>query len=225
MNLCDRHRGIGADGLILIYEHAEHEFEMKYFNADGREGSMCGNGGRCAVAFLQKDGNSPEKGSFMAIDGVHKYSVHDNTISVSLLNTKPPLMIDGNHFIDTGSPHYIIKVPDCSNVDVKDKGSKIRWSRKFAPHGTNVDFVEHKREGIFVRTYERGVENETLSCGTGVTAAAVSSRWGKGAGKHKVDVKTPGGELSVSFKITEKLICDICLSGPAEFVFAGLIEI
>ncbi|HDZ42247.1 MAG TPA: diaminopimelate epimerase [Bacteroidetes bacterium] len=222
---CDRHKGVGSDGLILIDEHEKYDFEMKYFNADGREGTMCGNGGRCAAAFAEKTGIGKGKGSFMASDGEHRYEIKGNVISVSLCDTRPPVNVGGNSFIDTGSPHYIINVPDCEKVNVYEKGKSIRWSDSFAPGGTNVDFVEHKDDGIFVRTYERGVENETLSCGTGVAAAAISSRWGKEPGKFDVRVETLGGILSVSFLTGKEIISNICLSGPAEFVFAGIIDI
>jgi len=223
-NLCDRHTGIGADGLILINNHEMHDFEMRYFNSDGKEGSMCGNGARCAVAYVEKSGLGKNIGTFMAIDGIHTYKISGNLISISLSDTRLPVIIDGNHFINTGSPHYIIYVLDCNNVNVYDKGSSIRWSGSFAPYGTNVNFVEKTADGISVRTYERGVENETLSCGTGVTAAAISSKWESGHGKHKVNIKTPGGNLSVSFEIADKHISGICLSGPASFVFAGVLE-
>ncbi|MDT8402346.1 MAG: diaminopimelate epimerase [Bacteroidales bacterium] len=222
--LCDRHKGVGSDGLILIDEHEKYDFEMKYFNADGREGSMCGNGGRCAVAFAEKTGIGKGKGSFLASDGEHRYEIRGSIISVSLRDTRPPVIVEGNSFIDTGSPHYIINVPDCEKVDVHEKGKLIRWSHSFAPGGTNVDFVEHKVNGIFVRTYERGVENETLSCGTGVAAAAISSKWGKEQGKFNLRVETRGGTLAVSFKTGKGIITDICLSGPAEFVFAGIVD-
>lgn len=224
-HLCDRHRGIGADGLILIYEHDEHDFEMKYFNSDGREGSMCGNGGRCAAAFAEKSGISKKKNTFLAADGVHYSKISDNMISISLRDTAPPSDIRGNHFIDTGSPHYITYVSDLDHVDVPLQGRQARYSESFAPGGTNVNFVEQTDEGICVRTYERGVEAETLSCGTGVTAAAISSQWDKGEGSYKVKVNTRGGILSVSFEIKKTIITNICLSGPAEFVFSGMIDI
>jgi len=223
--LCDRHIGVGSDGLILIDEHEKYDFEMKYFNSDGREGSMCGNGGRCAVAFAEKTGIGKGKGSFLASDGEHSYKIKGNIISVSLRDTRPPVIMGGNNFIDTGSPHYIINVPDCSSVNVYEKGKSIRWSDSFAPGGTNVDFVEQKDDGLFIRTFERGVENETLSCGTGVAAAAISSMWGKEPGKYELKVETPGGVLKVSFQTARDMISRIILSGPAEFVFAGIIDI
>ncbi|MFO7755104.1 MAG: diaminopimelate epimerase [Bacteroidales bacterium] len=224
-HLCDRHMGIGADGLILIDEHEEHDFAMKYFNSDGKEGSMCGNGGRCAAAFAMRTGITKGKNSFMASDGVHKTRISANIISISLSDTQPPSNIDGNHFIDTGSPHYIIYVPDSKKVDVLERGRSVRHSDVFAPGGTNVNFVERRDDGILVRTYERGVEDETLSCGTGVTAAAISSKWGNENGLYNVRAITAGGELSVSFNIDETIINNIYLSGPAEFVFAGVMDI
>ncbi len=223
--LCDRHKGVGADGLILLYNNKIQDFEMKYFNSNGKEGTMCGNGGRCAVAFADKTGLGKGKNSFLASDGIHRYEISENIISVSLCDTRSPIIIGGNHFIDTGSPHYIINVPDCRNVNIYEQGKSIRWSDSFAPGGTNVDFVEHTADGIFVRTYERGVENETLSCGTGATAAAISRKWGEGQGKYSVKVETPGGILSVSYQIGKEKITNICLKGPAEFVFAGMINI
>ncbi|MBN1388817.1 MAG: diaminopimelate epimerase [Bacteroidales bacterium] len=223
--LCNRHTGIGSDGLIIIYDHDFHDFEMKYFNSDGRESTMCGNGARCAVAFARKAGLGKGAYTFLANDGIHKYKISDELISISLCDTKPPVIIAGNHFIDTGSPHYVINVPDCKNVNVIEKGRSIRWSDMFTPGGTNVNFVEHGRDEIFVRTYERGVENETLSCGTGVTAAAISSKWNKGSGKYNVNVNTPGGRLSVGFELGENLITGICLTGPAQFVFAGVFDL
>jgi len=223
--LCDRHRGIGSDGLILVYEHDEHDFEMKYYNSDGMQGSMCGNGGRCAAAYAEKSGITREKNTFMASDGLHYSKTSGKMISISIRDTAPPSYIRGNHFINTGSPHYIVYVSDHREVDVVLQGRELRNSEIFAPDGTNVNFVEQKDEGIYVRTYERGVEDETLSCGTGVTAAAISSQWDKGEGSYKVKVNTPGGVLSVSFELRKTLITNICLSGPAEFVFSGILNI
>lgn len=223
--LCNRHMGIGADGLILINEDENADFSMQYFNSDGNEAGMCGNGGRCAAAFANKAGISGLKGVFKAADGNHSYSIKGNEVSISLNDTPAPSGVDGNHFLNTGSPHYIIYVPDINRVDVFEKGKKTRNSDSFSPGGTNVNFVQHTDGGIYVRTYERGVENETLSCGTGVTAAAISSKWDKGTGKYSVSVKTRGGLLYADFKIGKEKITGIHLRGPAEFVFAGVINI
>jgi len=222
--LCNRQLGIGADGLILINDHPKYDFEMIYFNPDGQESTMCGNGGRCAVTFSEKIGIAGKESIFLASDGPHRAVITGSSISISLKDVLPPVKVKGNDFLNTGSPHYIIAVPDVEKVDIVATGSKIRWSDDFSPGGTNVNFVQPDGKGIRVRTYERGVENETLSCGTGVTAAAISSRWGKGTGMQKVDIETRGGKLIVSFDITRKIVQKVCLTGPARFVFSGSIE-
>jgi diaminopimelate epimerase len=223
--LCDRRFGIGADGLILLETAEGYDFRMIYFNSDGTESTMCGNGGRCVTAFAQKIGLLDKAGTFMAADGIHYVRIHDDLVSLSMKDVDPPVTIKGYHFLDTGSPHYIIPVPDCSTVDVGEKGGELRNSDLFAPGGTNVNFVEKTDNGIFVRTFERGVEDETLSCGTGITASAISSRWGSPDGDYAVRVETRGGTLAVNFNLSSKKVTNICLQGPAEFVFEGKIEI
>lgn len=223
--MCDRHFGIGADGLMLLGEKEGYDFEMTYFNSDGNESTMCGNGGRCIVAFARNLGIIENNARFIAPDGLHHARIENNIVSLSMSDVDPPGHVSGDHFINTGSPHFIVPVPDVSKMDVFSMGRKLRMSDSFAPGGTNVNFVETTNDGIIVRTYERGVENETLSCGTGVTAAAISSMWEKGPGKYRVKVKTMGGSLDVSFTIGEKKITSVCLTGPAEFVFSGEIEI
>ncbi len=223
--LCDRHFGIGADGLILIGSHNSADFSMRYFNSDGKESTMCGNGGRCAVAFASKSGILGKEPSFNASDGLHIARISGDKVSISMQDVQPPVRVKGNFFIDTGSPHYIVNVPDTGKVDVFNTGKKIRHSSDFSPGGTNVNFVQATENGIRVRTYERGVENETLSCGTGVTASAISSAWEKGPGKYSIGVETLGGKLQVSFEIKDNRAVSICLTGPAEFVFSGSIKL
>jgi diaminopimelate epimerase len=223
--LCDRRFGIGADGLILICTSEKHDFQMKYFNSDGFEGSMCGNGGRCSAAFSIKNGIAPLKLSFEAVDGIHRAEADKDIIRLGMNDVNETGLINGNFFINTGSPHYIVFSENVSNLDVNTEGSKLRWSDKFSPGGTNVNFVEKEKNGIFVRTFERGVEEETLSCGTGVTASAIASVLSGHFDTSPVSVRTKGGNLSVSFNISGKKITDIVLSGPAEFVFEGVIEI
>jgi len=223
--LCDRRFGIGADGLILIYESLQHDFEMKYYNADGFEGTMCGNGGRCSADFAIKSGITGKKLSFKATDGVHKAISEDGIIRLQMNDVKQPQLINGNYFINTGSPHYVLFKKSLNNIDVNEEGKKIRWSEEFAPGGTNVNFVETDKNGIYVRTFERGVEEETLSCGTGVTASAIASVLSGHIGTNSIKIKTKGGDLSVSFIITEKNISDIWLSGPATFVYKGEIAV
>jgi diaminopimelate epimerase len=223
--LCDRRFGIGADGLILICPSEKYDFQMKYFNSDGFEGSMCGNGGRCSAAFSIKNSIAPNKLAFEAVDGIHRAEADKNIIHLGMNDVNETHLINGNYFINTGSPHYMIITNDVNNLDVNAEGSKIRWADHFSPGGTNVNFVEIEKAGIYVRTFERGVEEETLSCGTGVTASAIASVLSGHFGTSPVSVRTKGGNLSVSFNISGKKITDVVLSGPATFVFEGEIEV
>jgi diaminopimelate epimerase len=223
--LCDRRFGIGADGLILISENLQYDFEMKYFNSDGYESSMCGNGGRCSAAYAIKTGITGKKVAFLAIDGAHKAISEGNIIRLQMNDVKEPRLIKGNYFMNTGSPHCVVFQKDIKKLDVNEEGKKIRWSEDYAPEGTNVNFVEIIEKDIFVRTFERGVEEETYSCGTGVVASAIASVVSGHYGTNTVNVKTKGGNLAVSFRIHGKGITDIWLSGPASFVFEGKIDI
>ncbi len=219
--MCDRRFGIGADGLILICNDPEYDFEMKYFNSDGFIGSMCGNGGRCSADFAVKSGIAGKKMAFKAYDGIHKALSEDGIIRLQMNNVRVPDLISGNYFINTGSPHYVVFVKNADKTDVFNEGKRLRWSEEFAPGGTNVNFVEVVENGIYVRTFERGVEDETLSCGTGVTASAIASVLSGHIDRNSVNVKTKGGNLSVSFRISGNEISDIWLSGPATYVFEG----
>jgi diaminopimelate epimerase len=221
--LCDRRFGIGADGLIIISDNFQYDFEMQYFNSDGFEGSMCGNGGRCAAAFAIRTGIAGKKLSFKAIDGQHRAISEDNNIRLTMNDVIDPHFINGNYFMNTGSPHYILFREDVKNINIDTEGSKIRWSEEFAPEGTNVNFVETEENAIYVRTFERGVEEETLSCGTGVTASAIASVLLGHFDTNCVNVKTKGGNSTVSFTISGKTISDIWLTGPATFVYEGRI--
>ena len=224
-NLCNRRFGIGADGLILIAESSLYDFEMIYFNSDGYAGTMCGNGGRCSAGFAIRSGIAGNQLSFNAADGLHYAVSEDNLIRLSMNDVNDSQLVDGNYFINTGSPHYVLFMDDIDSIDVNTAGKEIRWSGKFAPGGTNVNFVEAGEKGIYVRTFERGVEEETLSCGTGVTASAIASVLSGHFDTNSVSVRTKGGDLSVSFNISNKNITDIWLSGPATFVYEGTIEI
>jgi len=223
--LCDRRFGIGADGLILIGNSTEYDFEMKYFNSDGFEGTMCGNGGRCSADFVIKAGIAGKEMTFKAIDGLHKAVAEEGIIRLLMNDVKDPKLVNGSYFINTGSPHYVLFRKNINDLDVYTEGKKFRWAEEFAPGGTNVNFVEIEKDGIYVRTFERGVEDETLSCGTGVTASAIAAVLSGHFDTKTVNVKTKGGVLSVSFSITGKNIHDIWLSGPATFVFAGEVEV
>lgn len=223
--LCDRRFGIGADGLILINHSDDHDFEMQYFNSDGFEGSMCGNGGRCAADFAIRKGIAGNKLSFKAVDGIHDAFAEGGMIKLKMNDINETRLIRENYFIDTGSPHYVIFTSGLANYDVYNKGKRVRNSEDFTPDGTNVNFVEPRPDGIFVRTFERGVENETLSCGTGVTASAIAAVLSGHFDSSPVKVFTRGGNLEVSFTVTDRKISDIWLSGPATFVFEGKIKI
>ncbi len=225
--LCDRRFGIGADGLMLLNEHATHDFEMKYFNADGGESSMCGNGGRCLVKMAFDGGLLRSTYTFMAIDGLHTAVVEDDG-SVSLqMNDVESIKSKGSHFIvNTGSPHFVEFAQDVHKLDVFKKGRQIRYSHDFEKEGINVNFVEQTPEPhrIIVRTYERGVEQETLSCGTGVTAAALVCHHNENGFNHVV-VQTRGGLLSVEYDKHRNSFKNIWLRGPAEKVFEGNISL
>lgn len=235
--LCDRRFGIGADGLILLQPHSELGFFMKYYNADGNESSMCGNGGRCIAAFSAQLGVASEATKFMAVDGPHDAiisTVEDNSRFVKL-KMKSVDTVDkrlGNTFVlNTGSPHYVQFTEDnLLELDVVGEAKKIRYNDEFAAEGINVNFVAVTGEtSIAIRTYERGVEDETLSCGTGVTAAAVSLCLLKKlpSGHYIISVKVMGGELKVSYDFDEnsRTFSNIWLQGPATFVYEGFIEI
>jgi diaminopimelate epimerase len=223
--LCDRRFGIGADGLILISKSPQYDFEMKYFNSDGMEGTMCGNGGRCASKFAIESGIAGNDLIFKTIDGVHKASFQNEIIRLQMNDVKETSVINCNYFLNTGSPHYVIFRNNVESINVNEEGKKIRWAKEFAPGGTNVNFVEKEDNGIFVRTFERGVEEETLSCGTGVTASAIASVLAGQFDTDTINIRTRGGNLSVSFRLAGQKITDIWLSGPATFVFKGSIDI
>jgi len=224
--LCNRRFGVGADGLMLLEKHLATDFNMRYFNADGNEGSMCGNGGRCLVAFAKSLAIIDKETTFNTIDGTHRAIIKQkNMVSLQMQDVKEVLQIDGNYFVDTGSPHYVIFSQNIKDTDVYTEGKKIRESKRFAPKGTNVNFVEINNNHLLVRTYERGVEDETLSCGTGVTAAAICASAKLNTDKNSFDISTRGGNLNVSFqKNRNNTFTNIWLTGPAQFVFKGEYE-
>ncbi len=224
--LCQRRFGIGADGLILLQKSDEADFHMAYFNADGRPSSMCGNGGRCVVAFAKR--LSVFEGSecrFTASDGLHRAKLlPDGRIALKMGDVPLVRKFGEDFFLDTGSPHYVCFVQEPDAVDVRAEGARIRYSDAWRSEGVNVNFVATKGEQLRVRTYERGVEAETRSCGTGVTAAALAF-WYKTsplAGTHTQAISTPGGELEVRFTFEPSVgFRQIWLVGPAVPVFEG----
>ncbi|MBL4655561.1 MAG: diaminopimelate epimerase [Bacteroidia bacterium] len=222
--ICHRRYGIGADGVILIQNHNEYDFEMVYFNADGREGSMCGNGARCAVAFARSIGMIESDAVFLAYDGKHSASFNDHNVRIEMTDVNDVEFGNDYYFLDTGSPHYIVFVDDVEQVDVRKEGGKIRYNDRFNAEGTNVDFVQKTDSGIQIRTYERGVEDETLSCGTGVTASSLCSFLKYELNTTQLQVLTQGGNLEVSFDHQDGNFSNIYLQGPANFVFTGDVE-
>jgi len=226
-SLCNRRFGIGADGLIIIQDSRDQDFTMRYYNADGGEGTLCGNGGRCAVAFCAKLGMINRETQFEASDGIHTATIDDSGIIHLNMNDVSDIQEISGHFeLNTGSPHYVTFVDQVENIDVSRLGSEIRYNAQFAEDGINVNFVTETNDGLFVRTYERGVENETWSCGTGVVASALSTVFRSMSDKKSFHVKTRGGMLEVSFERTEyNKFEKIVLSGPATFVFNGELEL
>ncbi|RMG27250.1 MAG: diaminopimelate epimerase [Bacteroidetes bacterium] len=229
--LCRRRLGIGADGLMTLNASAEADFLMRYYNADGAEGSLCGNGSRCMVAFAHRLGLVGEQCSFMASDGLHRAQIRDGEVRLLMHSPRDYAALgEGQGFIDTGSPHYVQFVQDdMETLDVCARGRPIRYHQDFAARGgTNVNFVHPGPEGVlYVRTYERGVEDETLSCGTGITAAAyiyLLQSQSRGV-SCTVPVHTRGGRLRVEVQQLGTPGEEVWLCGPATFVFEGLVEV
>jgi diaminopimelate epimerase len=225
--LCDRRFGIGADGLMLLNQKTGLDFEMKYYNADGKESSMCGNGGRCLVKFALQQGIVRTTYNFLAIDGLHEAEIDEHgLIRLKMQDVDAIELHNADSVLDTGSPHYVKRVNNLMQQDVVGKGREIRYSHAFQPGGINVNFVEQLTEDeIMVRTYERGVEDETLSCGTGVVASAIVNYHNE-FGFNEVRVSTRGGKLSVEFdRLQDGRFTNVWLSGPAELVFAGTMNL
>lgn len=223
--LCDRHFGIGADGFIQLIEHNQYDFEMVYFNADGKLGSMCGNGARCIVHFANYIGAIEKETSFYASDGEHFATINDdNTITLKMLVVEQIDKYEEDYIVETGSPHYVQFVDSPENINVYEAGRAIRYNDTFAEKGINVNFVSNEMKGgtLQMRTYERGVENETLACGTGTVAVAMAARkhFPDLANASEIKINALGGDLSVHFKNN-----GVWLQGEAKQVFKGDIEI
>ncbi|HEY9489996.1 MAG TPA: diaminopimelate epimerase [Chryseosolibacter sp.] len=231
-SICDRRFGVGADGLMLIEKHPAVNFNLRYFNSDGSQ-SLCGNGSRAAVSLAASLGLVNGHAKFEAFDGIHDAEIlEDGNIRLRMNDVREVKRMNEDYFVNTGSPHFIRFLSDVGNHPVFDEGRQIRTSDMFSPGGTNVNFVEKTDQNtIFVRTYERGVEDETLSCGTGVTAAALASSY-HGL-TSPVTVKTLGGVLQVEFSSRHSdlpagqadTFHDIYLIGPAKLVFEGDLEL
>ena len=223
--ICHRRFGVGADGLMLLEESRKGLFAMRYYNSDGREASMCGNGGRCIAAFAADLGVAPrgQYFSFTAVDGMHEALVDDNRVTLKMTNVHKIRKEMEGWFLDTGSPHFVLMVDDPYATDVFKEGRRWRNHERFAPEGTNVNFVGPLNNGVVVmRTYERGVEDETWSCGTGAVASAIATHVNNNQVGNQFVMKVPGGQLEVSFVPREDGgFENIWLKGPAQFVFEG----
>lgn len=227
MRLCDRRFGIGADGLMFITQHDDYDFEMHYFNADGKLGSMCGNGGRCIVAFAKHLGLIDRETNFLAVDGPHYARISENGEWVDLqMIDVDKISLDGEAFVlNTGSPHYVAFQNNLTAFDVFNEGKNIRYNSNYKNEGINVNFVEEKPDHLFVRTYERGVEDETYACGTGVTAVAMAvAKHKKQTGHVKTDIKVLGGDLKIEFDYNADKFSNVFLCGPAKLVFEGYLN-
>lgn len=225
--LCHRRFGIGADGLILLENHTTYDFKMVYFNSDGNESSMCGNGGRCLVAFAKQLGIIEATAEFEAVDGYHYAKIiGDDLVSLQMKDVDSIAVHQDYSFLNTGSPHHVQIVSNLKNLDVKTEGAKIRYSDLYGKAGSNINFVHQLENDIFaVRTYERGVEDETLSCGTGATAVAIAMHHVGKTKSNSINLQVEGGKLSVQFKENNGVYSDVFLVGPATFVFEGTIDL
>lgn len=225
--LCNRHTGIGADGLILLTESENTDFRMIYYNADGRQSSMCGNGGRCITAFALQMGIQKLHYRFEAIDGIHEAQIENGLVHLKMGKPHGFTLFDNNNmWINTGSPHYVqLSDTPVEQLAVKKLGAEIRYNKTYESEGTNVNFVNIlDKNTLKVRTYERGVEDETLSCGTGATACAYTYMlWNNHI--STVDIHTPGGLLQVKVIHFQEDNEEIWLTGPAVFVFSGEITL
>jgi len=225
--LCDRRFGVGGDGLILLENDENSDFKMVYFNSDGNQSTMCGNGGRCLVAFAKKMAVIDNHTSFNAIDGLHHATIeNDGTVALQMIDVTSIKKEKEYSFLNTGSPHHVQLVDDLKNYNVKEQGATLRYGSLYGKEGSNINFVSKINENTFaLRTYERGVEDETLACGTGATAVAIAMHENGLTSATAININVEGGELAVSFDKKDNLYSNVFLKGPAEFVFEGTITV
>ena len=226
-HLCDRRFGIGGDGLILLENDSETDFRMVYYNSDGNQSSMCGNGGRCLVAFAKKLNVISDSCTFIATDGLHHATIAENgQVSLQMIDVSTVKIAEDYVFLNTGSPHHVQLVENLENYNIKENGAAIRYGELYGKTGSNVNFVKQISANTFsLRTYERGVEDETLSCGTGATAVAIAMNVTGKTNATAIHLNVQGGKLEVSFDKNDEQFTNVFLKGPAEFVFKGEIEI
>ena len=224
-HLCDRRMGIGADGLMLLQNKEGYDFEMVYYNSDGNKSSMCGNGGRCITAFARDLGIVSETANFIAIDGPHNALINKNEISLQMIDVEKIECNSDHYFLDTGSPHYVAFKDNVNTIDLIKDAQGIRYNERFKAEGTNVNFAHVLDNELVVRTYERGVEDETLSCGTGVTAVAIAAlNHGIETPNNKYAMSVKGGTLNVKFDHDGSKYTNVWLIGPATYVFKGEVD-
>ena len=227
LHLCHRRFGIGADGLMLLENDTAGNFKMVYYNSDGNESTMCGNGGRCISVFANGLGMVGNTGKFSAIDGLHDFVIlnEGKSAKIKMVDVQQVEFLNDAIILDTGSPHYVVFRHNIRSIDIIKEARVIRYNERFTMEGINVNFVEVNGEEVSMRTYERGVEDETLSCGTGTVAAAISAVLKYDLNLSVLEIQTPGGQLSVHFQRNKDSFTEIWLEGPVEKVFAGSTEI
>lgn len=226
-HLCDRRFGIGGDGLILLENDSDTDFKMVYYNSDGNQSSMCGNGGRCLVAFAKRLNVIDNSCTFIATDGLHHATITENgQVSLQMIDVPNVKITPEYVFLNTGSPHHVQMVEDLENYSIKESGAAIRYGALYGNEGSNINFVKQINADTFsLRTYERGVEDETLSCGTGATATAIAMNAIGKTNSTSIHLNVEGGKLEVSFDKIGNQFTNVFLIGPAEFVFKGVIEV
>tara|TARA_B100000575_G_scaffold288375_1_gene288288 strand:+ start:4614 stop:5399 length:786 start_codon:yes stop_codon:yes gene_type:complete len=225
--ICDRNFGVGGDGLILIKKSMESDFKIVHYTPDGKIGSLCGNGSRCGVSFAFKNNLISKNTVFTAYDGIHKAEIiSDELIKMEMKINSEILENEYGVWLDTGSPHLIVEQDNTDLIDVKKEGRLIRYNNLYKEEGVNVNFVEKISDNTFkIRTYERGVENETLACGTGSTATAICMNYMNKSNSDEILMKCRGGDLRVKFNVEKKEFSNISITGPANFVFKGKIDL
>ena len=225
--LCNRNLGIGADGLILIRKSSKTDFEIIHYTSDGNLGSLCGNGSRCAILYAYRNNIINKNTVFKAFDGIHRAEIiNDELITMQMKLNSRIIKNEYGIWLDTGSPHLIVESTNTDKIDVKNAGRSIRYNSYYKEKGVNVNFVERVSDEVFkIRTYERGVEDETRACGTGSTASAICMNYIGKTNSNYIKMKCLGGDLEVQFLKTNKNYLDITITGPAKLVFEGVIDI
>lgn len=225
--LCNRHFGIGADGLMLLKKHPNYDFEMIYYNSDGKPATMCGNGGRCITAFAYQHQYIKNQTTFIAVDGIHHAEIiNEEYVKLKMHDVKDIQIYEDGYFVNTGSPHFVTFNYDINSINIYKMGKSICHEPRFGNKGTNVNFCRIENENtLTISTFERGVENETLSCGTGSVASAIAFCIFKPDNKYNIDLLAKGGKLHVSFDKNGKQFTNVWLSGPVKHIFKGIINL